>query len=48
MSESRILNDTEPIANTEILELRIQGGRTELLGQGHITPLTLEGVISHE
>lgn len=48
MSESRILNDNEPIANTEILELCIEDGRTQLLGQGHITPLTLEGVISHE
>ena len=48
MSESRILNDTAPIPNTDILELRIQNGRTRLLGQEHITPLTLEGVISHE
>ena len=48
MSESRILNENAPIANTEILELRIEGGSTRLIGQEHITPLTLEGVISHE
>lgn len=48
MSESRILNQNEPIANTEVLELRIENGRTRLIGQEHITPLTLEGVISHE
>lgn len=48
MTESRILNDNEPIANTEFLELRIQNGKARLIGQDHITPLTLEGVISHE
>lgn len=48
MSQSRILNDNEPIANTEFLELRIEDGKPRLVGQDHITPLTLEGVIPHE
>jgi 2,3-bisphosphoglycerate-dependent phosphoglycerate mutase len=48
MSRSRILNDAVPIQNTEILELQISGGKVAALEQEHITPLTLEGVISHE
>lgn len=48
MSRSRILNDSVPIQNTEILELKIDGGKVTALAQEHITPLTLEGAISHE
>ena len=47
MSASRTLNDNEPIANTEILELRVIEGDIRTMGQEHITPLTLERVISH-
>lgn len=47
MSASRVLDHTEPIANTEILELRIEDGRIRALHQEHITPLTLERVLSH-
>lgn len=48
MSRSRILNDAVPIQNTEILELSIADGKVTALAQEHITPLTLEGAISHE
>jgi broad specificity phosphatase PhoE len=48
MSRSRNLNESIPIENTEILELKIVDGKLTALRQDHITPLTLEGVISHE
>jgi 2,3-bisphosphoglycerate-dependent phosphoglycerate mutase len=48
MWKSRVLNDAEPIPNTGIIELQIAAGVVEALGQEHITPLTLEGVLSHE
>ena len=47
MPESLLLNEREPIANTEFLELRIENGRARLVGQNHITPLTLEHLIPH-
>ncbi|MDP9039922.1 MAG: hypothetical protein M3O02_11725 [Acidobacteriota bacterium] len=47
MSSSRILNDSEPIANTEIIDLRIAAGSIAVVGQEHITPLTLEGISQH-
>lgn len=47
MPESLTLNDHEPIANTEFLELRVENGVARLLGQNHITPLTLERLIAH-
>ena len=48
MSKSRNLNEAVPIQNTEILELQIADHKIAVLRQDHITPLTLEGVISHE
>ena len=47
MSESRALNDNEPIANTEFLELSVKDGKARLIGQDHITPLTLEPIHPH-
>lgn len=48
MSRIRMLNDAEPIQNTAIIELKIADGKVNALAQEHITPLTLEGAISHE
>ena len=48
MSRSRILNESVPIKNTEILDLQITDGKVTALAQEHITPLTFEGAISHE
>ena len=47
MAESRMLNDNEPIANTEFLEVRVAKGKARLVGQDHITPLTLEPIQPH-
>jgi broad specificity phosphatase PhoE len=48
MRASLALNERVPIANTEILELRIEQGAVTLLGHEHITPLTLEPTYSGE
>ncbi len=48
MSRSRNLNEAVPIQNTDMLELQIVDGRLNVLAQEHITPITLQGVISHE
>ncbi len=44
MSASRRLNDAEPIANTEVLELRLAAGKVTALAQEHITTRTFEPI----
>ncbi len=48
MSAIRSLNDRIPIANTEVLELKIAGATIAPLGQEHIVPATLEHPIPHQ
>lgn len=47
MPAIRSLNDRIPIANTEVLELKIAAGRIAPLGQEHIAPATTERPIPH-
>ena len=44
MGASRMLNDRQPIANTEIIQLHSAGGTVTAIAQEHITPMTFEPV----